>query len=205
MPLFNIVDTFFLVVVVLGLLRGLVRGLSRELADVFRFGGAVVATWYFYEPVGQWIYGNTGLSDRNAFLLGALAVLLGSFIALILLHLVLSHIMKLAFEKGIERVGGMLAGGMKGALLAAVVVLLAGLMPHEPIRRAVREESRAGGWIHAHWPGMLERLEERYPEAAALKDRIGMDAPPEDGDLYEPEEDPYPGVPDPVYREREQW
>jgi len=197
----NVVDLFFLVIVLLGLIRGLVRGLSRELADVFRIGGAVIATWFLYEPVGQWIYGNTGLSDRNSFLLGAVAVLLGSFIALILLHLVLSHIMKLAFEKGIERVGGMLAGGMKGALLAAVVVLLAGFLPHEPVRYAVREESRAGGWIHAHWPGVVERLEERYPEAVALKERMGVAEPHEDeGDV-----ELYPYEPDPGYQDRETW
>lgn len=176
----NPVDLFFLVVVLLGTIRGLVRGLSRELADVLRIGGSFVAIWFLYEPLGQWIFGHTEMTARTSYLLAALAIMLVAFLLLSILHLIVSSIMKLTFPSGVEKVGGLIAGTLKSLIIAVLLVFLVGLMPHEVIRRAVHDESYTGGWVHSRWPELLERLEERYPDAASLRILIEGDKPEEE-------------------------
>ena len=51
----NPFDVFVLVILIVGLIRGKIRGMSEELLDVFKWLLVVVAAAYGYKPAGDWV------------------------------------------------------------------------------------------------------------------------------------------------------
>ena len=51
----NFFDVLVMVVLIIGMIRGKVRGMSEELLDVFKWLLAVVAAALDYKPMGDWL------------------------------------------------------------------------------------------------------------------------------------------------------
>lgn len=159
----GVIDIFFATAMAIGAVRGLVRGLSREIADLVRVLGAFLAAYFLHRPLSLILIEKSRLSDVAAAIVAFLLVLLAAFLLLTMLHILLSKFMQFAFKGPLERVGGLISGLLKGAVFAAVVVLLLGFWPHPAFRKAVCEDSYCGRWLTASYPGIYSRLSERYP------------------------------------------
>lgn len=159
----SVVDIFFAAAMAIGAVRGMLRGLSRELADLVRVLGAFLAAYFLYRPLAALLIEKSRLSDVASAIVAFLLVLLAAFLVLTLLHILLSKFMQFAFKGPLERLGGLLSGLLKGAVFASVVVLLLGFWPHPAFRKAVREDSYCGRWLTASYPGVYSRLVEHYP------------------------------------------
>lgn len=189
----NIIDIFVIAVVVIGAVRGLVRGLSREIADLIRIGGAFLTAYFLYQPAAVFLIEKSRLSEVVATIAAFFIVLIVAFLVLTMLHVILSKFMRFAFKGPLERIGGLLSGVVKAAVFAMVVVLLLGFWPHPAFQRAVREDSVCGRWITANYPGVYSRLAERYPAIRDVERSLTNSVP----DVVGPEpEAPDDGEPD---------
>ena len=72
---FNIIDIFVLAVIAIGSARGLLRGLSRELADLFRIAGALLLAALFHGRLALLLVEKSRLSEFAAALVAFFAIL----------------------------------------------------------------------------------------------------------------------------------
>lgn len=173
----NILDIIVLAIVLLSAVRGLVRGLSRELADLLRFVGAILLAYFFYRPAAVLVYEHTRLSNVAASITSFILVLIASFLILTIVHYILSKFMEFAFKGPVEKIGGLLSGLIKGTISAAVLVLLVGFWPHDAFRKAVRQDSMAGRWVTAQYPRIYTNIAERCPILYEFHDSLTNNIP----------------------------
>lgn len=122
------VDLAIIGIILLSALIGFSRGLIREMLSVVIWLGAVFLAWIYYRELAghlsPWI---PTLSIRlgTAFLILVFAVLI--------LGAIFGHLVTLLVEKtgltGTDRLLGVVFGGVRGAILVAMVVFLGALTP----------------------------------------------------------------------------
>lgn len=160
---FNIIDIAVVVLILFGLVRGLMKGLSGELAGLLSAAAAVAGAWYFYTPLGNFLADKTRLSEPATVAVAFILALVGAYIMMRILRLVLRHVMEFSFKGKIEKIGGMLAGGIRMAVVTAALVLLMGLWPHEYLHRLFAEESVFGRFVFEKLGPVYEKIAEEHP------------------------------------------
>jgi uncharacterized membrane protein required for colicin V production len=163
LPHFNIVDLAVMVLLLLGLARGAMRGLSGELSGLISAGAALFAGWSLYRPIGDFLFNRSRLSEPAAHVVAFFAALVGGYLLMKVIGLILRSIMEFSFRGRIERVGGALAGFSRSAVVLAVILLLAGLWPSSSLHRLFAEESVAGRTVYRTLGPAYESLAEKHP------------------------------------------
>lgn len=122
------VDYVILGIIGLSALIGFARGLVREVVSLAIWIGAVLVAWVFYQPLAERL---TPWISTPSVRLGA-AFLILVFVVLIL-GAILGHLLSMLVDKtglsGTDRLLGVVFGGVRGAVLVAMLVFLAGLTP----------------------------------------------------------------------------
>lgn len=169
-PQFNLVDFVAVVVITLGLIRGVIRGLSRELAELISAGAALFAGWFFYRPLGEYLGRVSRLSEAASFAAAFTVVLVGAYVLMRVLRLVLRHIMEFSFKGRIEKVGGGIAGLLRVGVVVSAVLLTLALWPNDFLHRHFARESFLGRFLLGRLGPVYEDLAERYPALKARYD-----------------------------------
>lgn len=190
--MYNAVDIAALILILLGALQGLRRGLSGELASVFSVVVAFFAAWKFYAPIGAYIAGHTRMSEplANAFAF-ALCIVAG-LLVMYSLGLLLQTIFVFTFKGKIERIGGALCGTVRLTLTACAAIFVLGLLPSEFLQRHFADESAVGRFLFLHLEPVKETIIEKIP---ALQEEEGPNGAVSEGleeiseDLETPFED----------------
>lgn len=159
----NVIDILVAVIVGLSAVRGLLRGLSRELADLLRLTGSVLLAYFLYRPAAGIIGNYTRLAGPASSIVAFILILIAAFLILTLIHYLLSKFMEFAFKGPVERIGGFVSGTVKGAVFAGIILFLISLWPHSGVRSAVQDESLAGRWMTACYPVIYTNLARTCP------------------------------------------
>lgn len=191
-------------VLLLSALIALSRGLVREVVGLASWVGAIVVAYYAFghvRPVAKDTLGNDLLADLAA---GA-AVFLLPLIVFKLLGAMLAGGISGGGLGGLDRLGGLLFGLARGALLVCVAWLVAGfLLKPEQLPDWVRhaytlpQVERGADWLRGFLPEQLER-QGRAASAGALETARELDvvrgvlgtpreAPPREAPTYTPEQ-----------------
>jgi membrane protein required for colicin V production len=171
----NGLDAVFLCILVVYSIRGLVRGLSSELAGAIGFLLILVGGWKLYRPISDWLLANTRLSSMESadllaliFSIVVLATVLG------LIKFALRNLFEKAFAGTMERLGGFSAGLCKGFVICTIFVLGVKLSGHAYLTEHVITQSSFGTFVSQRLPGWYW----------ALRDRV-LPPKPEQGDDQE--------------------
>lgn len=119
MNLFDII-----VIVILGycLIRGIFRGLVKELSSIIGVFGGFYAAYTYYpvlaKPLSKWI-ANTGYLNILSFLI----IFCGVFIIISILGIIINYLLKIVFLGWLDRVSGAMFGAMKGILIVSVLLI----------------------------------------------------------------------------------
>ena len=119
MNLFDII-----VVVILGycVIRGIFRGLVKELFSLIGVLGGFYAAYTYYmvlaKPLSRWI-ANTGYLNILSFLI----IFCFVFIIISILGIIIHYILNIAFLGWVDRVCGAGFGTVKGILIASVILI----------------------------------------------------------------------------------
>jgi len=113
-----------IVIVILGycLIRGVFRGLIKELSSIIGVLGGFYAAFTYYmllaKPLSKWI-ANTGYLNILSFLI----IFCGVFIIISILGVIINYLIKIAFLSWLDRILGSVFGAMKGILIVSVLLI----------------------------------------------------------------------------------
>ena len=134
----NLLD--YLLIAILGfcLVRGVFRGLIKELSSIIGVMGGFYAAYSYYPQaarhLSRWVT-NAGYLNILSFLIVFVAV----FIAVSFTGAVLKYLMNIAFLGWTDRIGGAFFGAAKGMMIIIVIVLV--LTTFLPLNAAVVKDS----------------------------------------------------------------
>lgn len=118
----NVVDIAILVVLALFLIKGLVRGLLKELCSLFGLFGGLAIALRFHPYLAEGMLKTFSLPPQLCVVIAFAALFLLTVLTFALLGFVLSRFVKLLFLGGFNRVAGGLFGLMQGGVLLILVL-----------------------------------------------------------------------------------
>ncbi|HEX6007349.1 MAG TPA: CvpA family protein [Burkholderiales bacterium] len=154
-------DYAVLVIVGISILISVIRGLVREVLALLAWLAAFVAATFLGAGVAAWMP-HAIPTEELRLLTGFLVVFVGVLIAMSLIAMLVSRLIRRAGLGVEDRMFGMLFGVARGAVVVLLLVLLAGLtpLPRDPMWRNAMLSSPLESmalYVKAWLPGELSR------------------------------------------------
>lgn len=125
----NLVDIAILVILTAFLIKGLVRGLLKELCSLLGLLGGAVLAFSFHGSLAELMVQNLRLPPAVAVVAAFLALFLTTILFFFVLGHLLSRFVNLLFLGGINRLAGGFFGLAEGVVLLAVILFALSLRP----------------------------------------------------------------------------
>lgn len=118
----NPFDILILVILGYSLIRGLFRGLVKEVSSVIGVFGGFYAAYTYYQNVAGLL---SGLIQDISYLniLSFLIIFCGVLIVVSVLGIIIKYLMNITFLGWIDRIGGVVFGLAKGILIVSVLFI----------------------------------------------------------------------------------
>jgi len=151
----TVVDIIAVMVVLFFLSRGLIRGVSEEVARIAGFGSGAWAGYALYPRLQAALMAGGGLAPSPALALTtlALAVLCG-FIVGLAVRFLFHSMLQVVILQPADALFGLASGAAYAAVVLVIVFAIAMLLPIRPVQRVFAEQSRVGQlicpWLRAH-------------------------------------------------------
>lgn len=145
----NLVDIAILVILTAFLVKGLVRGLLKELCSLIGLLGGAVLAFSFHSPLAEMLVQNLRLPSAVAVAVAFLALFLTTILLFAVLGHLLSRFVKLLFLGGLNRLAGGFFGLAEGVVLLAVILFALSLRPlPEALRPAFKASELSPPFVH---------------------------------------------------------
>lgn len=159
----NPFDILIIIILVVTLIRGIFRGLVKELASIIGVLGGFYAAYSYYpylgRPLGRWI-SHAGWANIVGFVFLFTVV----YLIISILGVVIKYLLSIAFLGWVDRLCGVLFGALKGILICAV--LLVALIAFLPTSSTVVRASMLSPYIQKIAQPMArvvtEEMRQRY-------------------------------------------
>jgi len=161
MPEIHIIDYAFAGLLLLGAIRGAVVGMTRQVYSLATLVAAVWVAGRYHAALAAKMVAGGHMSERTAEATAYMALLIGVWLAALILRLVLGMVFTAKFKPAFERTGGAAIGLIITAILASAVLAAAGMTQNETVRQAVTERSWVGRRMAQYVPAIRERLSGR--------------------------------------------
>jgi len=151
----TLVDALAVLVALIFLGRGLIRGVSGEFSRVAGFVGGAWIGYALYPKIQGALLATGGVSPSAALSLTTLVLAaLSAFIAGFILRHLLASTLQVVILQPADAIVGMLAGAVYAAAILAIVFALGMLTPIGPVQRLFVEQSHVGRhlcpWLRDH-------------------------------------------------------
>jgi membrane protein required for colicin V production len=115
----------FLVVIILGfcLVRGIFRGLVKELSSIIGVMTGYYAAFSYYPRVAKFLSQWVPVLAYNR-LIGFLVIFIGIFLIISILGVIIKYLMSIAFLGWTDRISGGIFGLVKGLLIGSVLFIV---------------------------------------------------------------------------------
>ena len=120
-----------LIIVILGysLVRGLFRGLVKEVSSIIGVLGGFYAAFTYYPKLAKLL---SGLIHETSYLniLSFLIIFLGVVILVGVLSIIIKYLLNISFLGWVDRIGGLFFGVVKGILIVSIIfIVLTAFLP----------------------------------------------------------------------------
>jgi len=139
----NLLDTVFAVILGYCLIRGVFRGLIKELSSIVGVMGGFYAAYSYYPHLAKYLanwVSNTGYQRIISFLMIFILV----FLVVSFVGMVIKYLMNITYLGWTDRVCGLIFGSLKGILILSVLLLV--LTTFLPKNAAIVKQS----WVAHH-------------------------------------------------------
>ena len=118
----NAFDILILVILGYSLVRGLFRGLVKEISSIIGVFGGFYAAYTYYKVLGGLL---SGLIQDVSYLniLSFLIIFCGVLIVVSVLGVIIKYLLNITFLGWVDRIGGVVFGIAKGILIIAVLFI----------------------------------------------------------------------------------
>ena len=119
----NPFDVFIILVMGYSIVRGLFRGLVKEVSSIIGVIGGFYAAYSYYPMVAKLL---SGVIDEQSYLniLSFLIIFCGILIIISILGIVIKYLLNVAFLGWIDRICGLGFGLIKGVLIVTVIFII---------------------------------------------------------------------------------
>ena len=169
----NLFDIIVVVILCYCVIRGIFRGLIKELFSLIGVLGGFYAAYTYYmvlaKPLSRWI-ANAGHLNILSFLI----IFCFVFIIISILGIIIHYILNIAFLGWVDRICGAVFGTAKGILIASVLLIsLTAFLPTRWLPRAMpaKKPDRTAATAHVELPNT------RASCRAQVISKIRTDAP----------------------------
>lgn len=163
-PPFTIVDFVVLILLAIGTVVGLIRGLSGELARAVAVVVAILMGLFLFRPAGAYLEAHSRLGPNGAYAIALLVGVVLVLLVLFLVNLLLRQFIEWTFKGRGERLGGALAGLLRTAFTLALIYLLVLLWNHPYLVQHLIEDSIIGRKASALVAPFYRDLTEDHPD-----------------------------------------
>ncbi len=140
---FTIVDLIASIVIIIGGVQGLIRGLSGEMAHLLGAICAFVGGALLHEPVGNWIATYTRLDDQGGRILTYIVTVILFLILWACFRRIIKKLLQLVVTVGFDKTAGVPAGMLRMAAIVGIVFIAIHIW-QAPFQEHVGEESFFG-------------------------------------------------------------
>jgi membrane protein required for colicin V production len=118
----NIFDILILVILGYSLVRGLFRGLVKEISSIIGVLGGFYAGYTYYKELGNLL---SSIIHDAAYLniLSFLIIFCGVLIVVGVLGVIIKYLLNIAFLGWVDRIGGVIFGLAKGVLIVSILFI----------------------------------------------------------------------------------
>ena len=117
----NLLDVIFALILGYCLIRGIFRGLIKEITSIVGVLGGFYFAYRYYpqmaELLGQWVH-----RPGNANILAFLVLFVGVYLVISTIGAIIKHATNIAYMGWIDRLSGAVFGTIKGVLIVAVMI-----------------------------------------------------------------------------------
>ena len=119
----NPFDVFIILIMGYSIVRGLFRGLVKEVSSIIGVLGGFYAAYSYYPMVAKLL---SGIIDEQSYLniLSFLIVFCGILIIISILGVVIKYLLNVAFLGWVDRICGLGFGLIKGVLIVSVIFII---------------------------------------------------------------------------------
>lgn len=119
----NLLDIVLAAIIAFCLIRGIFRGLVKELSSIIGVVAGFYAAYSYYPLTARFL--NRWIADTGyANILGCLILFLGVYIGISIIGVLMKYLMNIVFLGWTDRVCGLIFGTLKGVLIVSVIVVL---------------------------------------------------------------------------------
>ena len=119
----NLLDIVLATIIGFCLIRGIFRGLIKELSSIIGVVAGFYAAYSYYPLVAnllkRWI-ADTGYAN----IIGCLVIFVGVYISISIAGVLIKYLMNIVFLGWTDRICGLIFGTLKGVLIVSVIVVL---------------------------------------------------------------------------------
>lgn len=158
----NAVDLVLIVLLLAFTVRGVIKGLSGEVAGLVGMAVVLAGGWKLYEPLSAALLKHTRLEDpQTSQLLAYILAVVVLLIAVNLLMLLVRKVLNKVFDGPVERIGGGIAGFLKTAAVLAIILFGVQLSGHAFLMKHFIEDSWIGRTVGVRIPGWFDTIQEQ--------------------------------------------
>lgn len=125
----NIFDILILVLLAAFTLKGLLRGLMKELCTLVGLVAGALLALNFHQPLAVSMMASFSLPEQLCAILAFLAIFLLTMLLFVFVGMILSRYVKLMYIGGLNRVVGGLFGLIQGVIILSLLVFALTLRP----------------------------------------------------------------------------
>lgn len=119
----NLFDILIIIILLYCVVRGIFRGLLKEMSSLVGVLGGFYAAYTYYHEVGKYL--KRWITDPNYInILSFLLVFICVFLIISILGIIIKYILKIVFLGWVDRVFGAVFGILKGILIGSVLLIV---------------------------------------------------------------------------------
>ena len=156
----SVVDICAFALLVLGILVGLRRGLSGEVANLLSLVVGFMAGVTAHRLFDAGWPAPAGRAGLHA-VAGVVVALVAGTVAMALARFVCKRLIRIVIEEESDRVWGAVVGGLRSAIFVLAIFIVMNLLPNERANRWFGETSLIGQQVVRFMPCVEEKIEQR--------------------------------------------
>lgn len=121
----NFFDLLCGVVILLFGIWGFFRGFIETVLGFIALFGSLLLSWLFYRPLGASLIG-VGVDEKVSYVLAFIIIFIASFLVIKIIEHFLKLIKNISLFNSLDRILGILAGGLNGFLVVVVAIVILG-------------------------------------------------------------------------------
>lgn len=119
----NLFDILIIIILLYCVVRGIFRGLLKEMSSLIGVFGGFYAAYTYYSEVGKYL--NKWITNPNYInILSFLLIFVCVFLIISILGIIIKYILKIVFLGWVDRVFGAVFGILKGILISSVLLIV---------------------------------------------------------------------------------